>query len=335
MLKMRALLLLVASMLAMPVPLDAKDLQPLRVIVFGGGLSWPVFVAEDLGFFEKHGLAVAVTETPGSVFQMIGLYEGKFDIAMTPFDNVVAYQEGQGETRLGGTPDLFAFMGGLSSALRLIADPKVTAITDLRGRILGVDAATTGYALLMYELLDRSGLPFGSYRLEPTGGTTFRVQALEAGKISATMVSSPQEIGPEAKGYRRLGDVQKVIGAYQAVCGAARRSWASAHGESLRAYIAAYRDADAWLRDPVHRTEAVDVYLRHVKGATRPLAETALTIMLAPDEGFQPKAAFDSKGAETVLAVRSKYGMPRKALTDWQAYVDLHYYDEIAGSSGN
>ena len=37
---------------------------------------------------------------------------GDFDIAMTPFDNVVGYQEDQGEVHFDTPPDLFVFMGG-------------------------------------------------------------------------------------------------------------------------------------------------------------------------------------------------------------------------------
>lgn len=306
---------------------SAGEMRPLNVIVFGGGLSWPVFVAKDVGLFAKHGLDVNVTETPGSVFQMTGLHAGTFDIAMTPFDNVVAYQEGQGETKLAGDPDFFAFMGGISSALRLIADPKVATFADLRGRTLGVDSPMTGYTLLLYDILARQGLPHGTYEVARSGGTTFRVQALEEGKIAATMVSSPQELAPEAKGFRRLGDVQSIVGPYQALCGVARRSWAKANANRLVDYIAAYVDADAWLRDAAHRADAVAIYVKYVKGATPAAAEAALDVMLAPTEGFQPHAAFDGKGADAVLAIRSQYGTPQKELTDWRRYTDDTFYD--------
>ena len=42
---------------------------------------------------------------------MTGLSEGKFDIAMTAVDNVVAYVEGQGEAPIGPQQEFFAFMG--------------------------------------------------------------------------------------------------------------------------------------------------------------------------------------------------------------------------------
>ena len=252
--------------------LAADATRPLNLIIFAGGLSWPVFVAQDKGFFAKHGLAVTVAETPGSVFQIRGLMDGKFDVAMTPFDNVVAYQEGQGEVTLDPAPDLFAFMGGIASTLRLVVSPDISSFADLRGKTLGVDAETTGYALAMYALLAANGLPPGSYSLAKTGGTSFRVRALEEGKIAGTMVSSPQEIGLEARGFRRLGDVQPMLGTYQALSGVARRSWAAQNADTLRDYIRAYVEAAEWLANPANKDEAAAIYAKHIPNATQAAA---------------------------------------------------------------
>lgn len=324
-----ALALLVLGANAYPA---AAQQRKLNVIIFAGGLSWPIFVAEDEGFFDKHKLSVSVTETPGSVFQIRGLMEGRFDIAMTPFDNVVAYDEGQGEVSLDPAADLFAFMGGISSTLRLLVAPEIRTFADLKGKALGVDAETTGYALAMYRLLAANGLPPGSYTLEKTGGTSFRVQALANGKIAGTMVSSPQEIVPESNGFRRLGDVQSMIGPYQALSGVARRSWAAREGETLREFIRAYLEASRWLADPANRPEAIKVYLRHIKNASSEVADKAWDIMLGGKEGFQKDAKFDPEGASNVLAIRAQYGRPQKALGDWHRYVDESFYLDAMNS---
>jgi len=302
------------------------QVEDLNLIIFAGGLSWPIFVAQDKGIFEKHHLNVHITETPGSVFQVRGLMDDKFDIAMTPFDNVVAYDEGQGEVALDGQPDLFAFMGGISSALRLLVAPDITSFAALRGKKMGIDASTTGFTLLMFKLLDANGVPPDSYAMERIGGTTFRVKALLNGQVAGTVVSSPQEIVPETKGFRRLGDVQSMIGSYQSLSGAARRVWAAKNGDKLVAYIKAYVEANEWLADPAHREEAVAIYLRHIPGTPLNVAEQAWDVMLNHGEGFEPKAKFDAKGAATVLAIRNQYGVPKKDIGDWQKYVDESYY---------
>jgi ABC-type nitrate/sulfonate/bicarbonate transport system substrate-binding protein len=322
--KRLALALLLTALLT---PAMAQQATPLNLIIFPGGLSWPVFVAQDKGLFEKAGLAVKATETPGSVFQVKGLLTGDFDIAMTPFDNVVAYQEDQGDVHFDTPPDLFVFMGGISSTLRLIVQPSIKSFADLKDQVLGVDAPTTGYSLLMYRLLEQNGLPQGSYKLEKHGGTASRVQALTQGKIAGTMVSSPQEILPEENGFHRLGDIQAILGNYQALSGVARRSWAAAHPDRLEGFIRAYVAANDWLADPANRTEAAEIYAKHIPNSPRPAIDKAWDAMHSKLEGFQLHAKFDPIGAKNALDIRARYGVPRKQLTDWHKYVDESFYN--------
>ena len=51
----------------------SQTVTSLKLIVFLGVLSWPIFVAEDRRFFAGQKLDVAVTFTPGSLFQMKGI----------------------------------------------------------------------------------------------------------------------------------------------------------------------------------------------------------------------------------------------------------------------
>src|SRR5689334_12393000 len=74
--------------------------KTLDVIAFGGGGNWPVWAAQDRGLFAKNGIAVNLSFTPNSVEQIRNLMSGKYDFGTTAYDNVVAYQEGQGETEL-------------------------------------------------------------------------------------------------------------------------------------------------------------------------------------------------------------------------------------------
>ena len=78
----------------------AQGPKPLEVIAFGGGGNWPVWAAEEKGLFAKNGIAVKLSFTPNSVEQIRNLMSGKYDLGTTAYDNVVAYQEGQGETEL-------------------------------------------------------------------------------------------------------------------------------------------------------------------------------------------------------------------------------------------
>ena len=68
---------------------QTQTLDPVSVIVFPGGFNWPLWVAQEKGYFAKGGIEVKLTPTPNSVFQLTDLIEGKFDIGVTAIDNVV------------------------------------------------------------------------------------------------------------------------------------------------------------------------------------------------------------------------------------------------------
>lgn len=317
---------IVTTLLAATGTAAAQGPKPLELIAFGGGGNWPVWVAQEKGLFARNGIAVKQTYTPNSVFQIRSMVEGKFDIATTAFDNLVAYQEGQGETELPATPDLFAFMGGYSGGLRLVTQPDIRKYADLKGKVVGVDAATTGFAFILYKMFEMNGLPQGDYTIERHGGTPTRVQALMEGKIAATMISSPSELLPESKGYYRIGDTIKAFGAYQTSVGMARRSWAAKNGDQLVAFIRSYTAAIDWLEQQGNKDEAVAVYLKNLPKVPKPVAEKSYDVMLAGNEGFQRKAKLDLEGARTVLKLRSEFAKPQKNLTDPAKYIDESYY---------
>ena len=302
--------------------------QPLEVIVFPGGFNWPLWVGNEKGFFAPNGVEVKITPTPTSMFQMQSLATGKFDIAFSTIDNVVAYTEGQGEAPLAETPDFFAFMGGQYGAVRVVTQPDIKSIADLRGKSLAVDAATTGYAFVLKKILQQGGLAESDYQLERVGGTAARAEALMQGKTAGTILTSPLEIVPEARGYRRLANAVDVIGPYQAVLGVARRGWAKSNEAALVGFIRGYVKSLDWLADPANRGEAVAIYRKYLPQASEENAGKAWEVLLAGPEGFQKKGKLDLAGIETVLKLRSEFGRPQKSLTDPLKYVDESYYQK-------
>src|ERR1700759_5684488 len=220
-----------------------SDLSTVTVNVFPGGFNWGVYVGQDKGFFAEQGIAVEVQGTPNSVTQMTDFSQGKFDIAMTAVDNIVAYVEGQGEAPIGPQPDFAAVMGSDSSFLSLVASPQVARIEDLRGKTVSVDAATPGYAFVLYEILRRHGLAKdkGDYEIARAGGMVQRWNALRESQHAATLLSAPYNIVAKNAGFKDLVKATDIIGPYQGNVAAARRSWAAQNSAKVKAYIGAYR----------------------------------------------------------------------------------------------
>jgi len=98
---------------------------PVSVISFGGGFNLPLWAARDQGFFARYGIAPTLNITVDSKQVFSGLMDGRYQVAITAFDNVVAYQEGQGELKFDPPSDFFAFMGSDDGFLSLVAAPDV------------------------------------------------------------------------------------------------------------------------------------------------------------------------------------------------------------------
>jgi ABC-type nitrate/sulfonate/bicarbonate transport system substrate-binding protein len=299
-------------------------LSPLRVNVFPGGFNWPIFVAVEKGLFAREGIAVELQAITGSMAQMTDLAAGKFEIAMTGFDNVVAYVEGQGEAPIGPQPEFFAFLGSDDSFLSLVAKPDISRLADLRGRAVSVDAATTGYAFALFDMLEQAGLKEGDYRIVKVGGMAQRFDDLCRGANAATLLSAPYDLLAQRAGLRVL---QRVEGPYQGNVGAARRAWARSNPGLVIAYIRGYLAALRWLYEPANTSDACAILARHVAGMTPELAAAAYPILLAPGGGFFQDGRVREGGVRRVLRLRSRYAAEPRILSEPGKYVDLQYWE--------
>jgi ABC-type nitrate/sulfonate/bicarbonate transport system substrate-binding protein len=309
----------------------AQKLPQVIVNVFPGGFNWPSFVARDKGFFERNRIRVTLQFTPNSVAQMTGLSEGKFDIAITAVDNIAAYVEGQGEAPIGPQPEFFAFMGGDSGFLSLVVTPDIKSFSDLKGKTLSVDARTTGYAFVLFEMLARNGLYQSDYSIEKVGGTAQRWNALRDKKQSGTLLSAPFNLIAQEQHFIELAKATKVIGPYQGNVAATRRSWARQNKSSIIAFVRGYVQAINWLYNKTNREEAVRILEKNVPEMSPGLAAQSYEELLNAQEGFSRKGRMNIEGLRTVLALRSHYAEPQKQLADPLKYYDPSYYDSAMG----
>jgi len=304
----------------------AKQLTTINLITFGGGFNLPAWVAERQGFFRKHGLDVKITFTPSSTFLMSNLIDGKFDVGIFGIDNLVAYQEGRGEGKFTGTPDLVAFMGLNPGMLHLIAAPDVKTIADLRGKQLAVDALTTGFAFVLREMIARGGLTDADVTYVRVGGGTARFRALVEGKQAAILINTPSDLQLVDRGFTRLGSAAQLLGRYQGHAAVAQRGWIAGNEAAVLGLMRAYRDAMEWIFDPKNREIAEALLVAHDANMTPALARPTYQIFTTPKEGLFRDLALDIEGLRTVLVLRNKYSDPPMNLTDPMKYVDLELY---------
>ncbi|HEY1229540.1 MAG TPA: ABC transporter substrate-binding protein [Ramlibacter sp.] len=300
--------------------------RPIRVISFAGGFNLPLWAARDQGFFARHGLLPTLAITANSRQLFTGLMEGRHDVAITAFDNIVAYQEGQGEVRFDPPSDFFAFMGSDDGFLSLVGVPEVKTIADLKGRTVSVDALTNGFSFVLREMLARSGVAESEIRWARAGGTDRRFAALMQRQHDATMLRAPFDLHARNRGFTQLATAREVIGPYLGIVGAARRSWSQAHPAETVAFIRAYRDAVRWLEDPGNRPAAIALLQANVPGMPAQIAQQSCELLLDPRTGFYADSEMDARAARAVLALRGKLGDPPRRLDDLDRYIDARYW---------
>jgi ABC-type nitrate/sulfonate/bicarbonate transport system substrate-binding protein len=229
----------------------------LALISEGMATTWPVYVAQSLGLFEREGIAVDVTVTGSSVKQLDALKAGVYDIGFQQADHIVRAVE-QGS-------DLFIFMStARAPELTFVAAPDVTSFTDLRHRSIAVDGARSGYALLLRKLLASKGLEGEDYRFNEIGGSQERYDAMRQGRSAASLLNSPFDRNLLASGYNTLGTTTQYFPRYPGPIAASRRSWAARHASELRAFIRAMLAAFVWLRVPANRDAAIALLPAHL-----------------------------------------------------------------------
>lgn len=304
----------------------------LSLISFPGTGNLTHFAATEHGYYQDEGLAVELTPTPNSVYQITNTVAGEFDIASTAIDNIVAYSEGQGAVELDTEPDLFVFMGGSQIDLTFVVQPEIESFADLTGKSLAVDALSTGFAFVLYKMLEDGGLGADDYTLASVGGTDKRWESIKAGEHAGSLMNDPFSGFAIAAGFRRLASSADMLEHYQSGVFAASRAWAAAHRAEIVGFIRANIRAVDWVLDAANREAAAEMLIRNMPALSADGAAGAVDRLVSPRTGFTPKAGLDRAGIETVLALRSRYGEPRLSLTDPDKYLDLSYYEEALGS---
>lgn len=303
----------------------AQGATPIRMIGFGGATNLPAWVALDKGMFAKEGLAVTLDKTAGSKDQMQDVMSGKYEFVTTAFDNIVAYTDGEGAVKFPDF-DLKAILGVHSGLNSVVARPEIKTYADLRGKTVAVDAVSSGYATVLYEILKRKGLTDKDYKIIAVGATDGRMAALEDGRAQVGIISSPQDIQLQKKGFNILDDAAAALGDSQGSVYAVRQSWAKGHEKEVMALVRAVTAAQNYVFD--NKDGAVEVLMKRTPGLSKADAEDIWKRLTGPG-GLTRNAALNLKGVDSVLDLRRVYGNPAKG--DASKYIDASWQQKAAG----
>jgi ABC-type nitrate/sulfonate/bicarbonate transport system substrate-binding protein len=302
----------------------------MPMVSFSGATNLPGWIADEKGFFAKEGLKVPQSITRGSVEQVKDLMSGKFHVMSSAFDNIVAYAEDQGEFKLDGPSDLVVIAGVHSGVNSVVVRPEIASYADIKGKGVAVDAIKSGYATVLYQILENNGLVFEKdYKPVPVGGTSARLKALKENKAVAGVLSSPADMEAQKEGLKIMGDAARALGDYQGSVYVVRRGWAKEHEKEVVAFIRAIVAATDYVFE--NKAGAIEVLKTRVKGMSDEDLSKLYDRITGPG-GLNRRAAVNMQGIDTVLKLRARHGEPKKEMGPPSKYVDLSFYERALGT---
>lgn len=311
------------------IPFMANDTETLKIIAFPGAPNLPIFAGMEQGFFAEVDINLDFVTTPSSVYQFEQFASGGCDIVFTAFDNIVAYCEGQGAAKLEPIPDFRVIMGATQIELSAIVAPDIKEATDLRGKSLALDAVSTGFAFVLYMLLDHLGLPPGAYDVVAVGATPERWQSVKAGAHAGTIAIEPFTSVAQAAGFNILAKSTDVLPSYQGGIVAAREDWAHTHPELVTAFIGAYLRGLDWVLNSSNREAVANLLLAKMPDIKPDVVDAVLSSVLSPRSGLTPGGEILRDGMKVVLELRSRFGRTQRAFTDIDKYIDLSFFETV------
>jgi ABC-type nitrate/sulfonate/bicarbonate transport system substrate-binding protein len=269
--------------------------------------SAPMIVAQTEGFFRDRGLAVAYERVASSEAQFRDLASGHYALVHTAFDNVASYRLNPSNALGERLPVRACFALDFGMNLSAVAAPDVASVADLRGRVVSVDATDTGFAFVLYTILEAAGLKRGTdYEVVRHGGVLSRMEQLLAGNAAATLLSNGLELVATAAGLRRLAGAHDVVSPYLGSVIAATESWLEGNREVAARFRDGYEQALAFVVDPSNRDRVV----REVAEARHLTIDVAQAVLSAElqDEGLARSTTIDADAAQSVLRLRARWG---------------------------
>ncbi|SRR5581483_6412587 len=224
------------------------------------GTRAPLWIAKDLGLYEKYGIDGNLVYIASGVTSVNALLGGSVQVIAASGSSAVA-------AAANGAPVvIMASLGAI--AYKLIANPSITSLQALKGKVIGSSRIGAGSDYALKRLLPKLGLqPGKDVQLIPTGisESDRRIVIMLQGKIDATLATVDNILQLELQGQKVsvLADLLQE-GVYTTGSDiSTSRQFMKEKRRQLKAFLMAITEAVKVGRS--NKELAFKVYRRHMK----------------------------------------------------------------------
>ena len=224
-------------------------------------------------------------------------------------------------------PRVIMLLGGSVGPLSIFAQSNITTFDHLRGAVLGVDNPTSGFAIVLRDILARNGLLLErDYTFTVAGGTSNRLDALKNGSVAATILYAPYDVQAIRAGFNQLATSTDYYPVYASLATAGIQTWIEQHSDEVTGYITAYLKALRWIYDPAHVNDVQAIMQNEpALGLDASLTLDVYAAFVDPKSGFGQDAPLDDAGLQQVIDLRATYASSSTIERDLSYYRDLRW----------
>jgi NitT/TauT family transport system substrate-binding protein len=230
-----------ACALHTPLQSYAAEAQNLRVVynALGGSMA-PVWVAQELGLFAKHGLQHNLNYLAATT-AVQAMVAGSEEIGLVGNQAIDVALEGADTVYVASTVSRFIF--------QLYGDPAIKSVNDLRGKVVAATqpSASTDYATRM--VLRRFGLtPDKDVKILYAGSMPALVSMLKSGNAAAGLISAPTTFQAQELGLKPIVNVTDLNIPFIFVGVATTRKVIQQKPDAITRFLRAYTESIAIIR---------------------------------------------------------------------------------------
>jgi NitT/TauT family transport system substrate-binding protein len=280
----------------------------------GGLIPFPLIVAKENRFFEQAGLDVELINIPPTI-AVTALISG--DIQYVIFAGTTL------NAAVRGLPVKLVMVYNDRPLFSLMSKPDIRSIKELKGKVLGVATLTSGESFLSRRLLKDAGIDVEKeITLRVIGNTPDRLQALRAGVVDATTLTTPVDIHAERLGLRKLAFMADTLESINGGFGVSER-WLQQRPDQIRKMIGVAFRGMAHAR--AQRNDSVALIMSKWK-LERDVAEKAFdsTIKTWSENGMASDQALQAGIDESLKVSNSKQTVPSSRVADFSLVREVY-----------
>ena len=258
----------------------------------------PLWVAQDLDFFGRYGLAAQLVLVRNNQMLIAGLAAGDIDIGYTGGTTVLGAAAAGAELKM---------VAGFVSRGRgfLTVRPDIRKAADLSGKRFGVQSI--GGTIWMYAMLtlEQLGLESARDRIQfvIVGDQTVMVRALEANVVDAAVFTTRTfSLALKQKGFNLMAEVFPAMAATGIVT---RKVLLEKNSETIENAMKALIEAEYFLLAPSGKAQTIKTIMNRLKLSDPSLAEEGLADVVKEFETKPYPSLEGMKNMQRLLAMQN------------------------------